>query len=155
MELEPALSLTPEGWRRLQTELDSMQERRDSKLNEYLTVARGAKHGDVKDDHLRSEIAFLNQRIRQLKDALGRATTVASVNKRAGTVGLGSRLTVRWEDGQESTFVVVEPLGINPGRGHISYESPVGRALLERRKGESVEVETPDGPRRLVILDVQ
>ncbi len=60
-----------------------------------------------------------------------------------------------WEDGQESTLVVVEPLGINPGRGHISCGSPVGRALLGRRKGESVEVETPDGPRRLVVLDVQ
>jgi transcription elongation factor GreA len=63
-------------------------------------------------------------------------------------------VTVRWDDGAEETYTIVEPVASDPRGGWISTESPVGRGLLGRRPGERVTVATPGGHSRLVVLTV-
>jgi transcription elongation factor GreA len=70
-----------------------------------------------------------------------------------GTVELGSRVRVRDVDGEEEYTIVSRTLA-DAAQGRISEESPVGRALLGRGRGEEVEVVTPGGVRRLTIVDV-
>ncbi len=68
--------------------------------------------------------------------------------------GLGSTVLVQNEEGTER-YTLVGPAEADPRFGRLSLESPVGRALLGRRSGEVVEVETPAGRRRLEILAVE
>ena len=73
-----------------------------------------------------------------------------------GTVaGLGSVVTVRWDDGDEATYTIVGSLAVEPSAHRISYESPVGRALLGRRAAEWVEVVTPARQQRLLLVSVR
>lgn len=154
--MEPARDylLTEERWRTLQSELLSMRERRRAKAKEYALLASTAEHGDMTPDHVRSEILFLDQRIAQLEEALSSAESPARDSSDPGVVGVGSRVQVRWEEGETQTFVIVRPPEARPEMGHISCQSPVGRSLLGRRQGEWVEVPTPDGPHRLEIRNV-
>jgi transcription elongation GreA/GreB family factor len=69
------------------------------------------------------------------------------------TVELGSRVRLRDMDGEEEYLLVSRALA-DPAHGRISDESPVGRAVLGRGRGEEVEVTTPGGVRRLTIVDV-
>jgi transcription elongation factor GreA len=69
------------------------------------------------------------------------------------TVELGSRVRVRDVDGEEEYLVVSRALA-DPAQGRISEESPVGRAVLGRGRGEEIEVTTPGGVRRLTIVDI-
>jgi transcription elongation factor GreA len=70
-----------------------------------------------------------------------------------GTVELGSRVRVRDVDGEEEYLLVSRTLA-DPAQGRISEESPVGRAVLGRGRGEEIEVTTPGGVRRLTIVDI-
>jgi transcription elongation factor GreA len=69
-----------------------------------------------------------------------------------GTVELGSMVRVRDVDGEE--YLLVSSALADPTQGCISEESPVGRALLGRGRGEEIEVTTPGGVRRLTIVDI-
>jgi transcription elongation factor GreA len=69
------------------------------------------------------------------------------------TVELGSMVRVRDVDGEEEYLLVSSALA-DPAQGRISEESPVGRALLGRGRGEEIEVTTPGGVRRLTIVDI-
>jgi transcription elongation factor GreA len=70
-----------------------------------------------------------------------------------GTVELGSMVRVRDVDGEEEYLLVSSALA-DPTQGRISEESPVGRGLLGRGRGEEIEVTTPGGVRRLTIVDI-
>lgn len=137
------LLLTVEGWWKLNAELRSLQERRRS-------VATAA----VTTDGPRGELALIDRRIAQIHDLLARALIVSATDREPGTVGVGSELVVRWDDGEEETFTLVGPPEIDPRDRRISYESVVGQALLGRREGESVDVRTPAGSQSLKILAV-
>ena len=58
------------------------------------------------------------------------------------------------EDGEEASYLLVSPAEADPRRGRISEESPIGRAIVGKKKNEEVTAETPNGPERLVVLDV-
>ena len=73
---------------------------------------------------------------------------------RDGIVRLGVRVKIRHEDGEEASYMLVSPAEADPRRGRISEESPIGRALVGKKKNEEVTAETPRGPERLVVLDV-
>jgi transcription elongation factor GreA len=68
-------------------------------------------------------------------------------------VRLGCRVRLRDQHGEEE-YVLVPRASADPAHGRLSEESPVGRAILGHRRGEEVEVMTPDGPDRLTIADV-
>lgn len=155
MEVMERLLLTEEGWRKLHQELESLRAEVGILTGEYAQLSRSVDSGDATSHFMRSDIASLDRRIAQLEDVLRRALPVSADQRVPGVVGVGSRVTVRWSNGEEESFRIVGPPEVSASDGHISYESPVGRALMNGRQGESVQVSTPNGVSHLQIVEVQ
>lgn len=99
-------------------------------------------------------LALLEGRIGELRALLAAAEPIDASASRDGVARLGARVRVRHADGEEALYMLVSPAEADPRRGRISEESPIGRALVGRKKDEEVTAETPSGPEHLVVLDV-
>jgi transcription elongation factor GreA len=147
--------LTRDGWERLREELASLRNQQGSRTSEYMGMVRSSEPGEAGLRAVQSEIASADLRIAQLQEILSKAVPVEPEAREPGVAGVGSRLTVRWEGDGDEEYLLVGPPEVDPSAGRISYESPVGGALMGRRQGEWIEVATPAGPSRLQILEVQ
>jgi transcription elongation GreA/GreB family factor len=99
------------------------------------------------------EISQLRSRIGELESVL-EDSPMAAPQSTEDVVTLGRWVTVRDEAGSEHSFIVVAPIENDAAKGYISFESPVGAALMGRRPGETVSVLVPRGERRVSILRV-
>ena len=150
--------LTPEGRARLLAELEELRTSRRAEVAERLRVSREEGPGDAGDNtqylETQRELALLEARIATIERTLAQAQLVEHKPTEAGVVGLGSSVKVRDEESEEVSYNLVGSAQANPRQGLISYESPVGRALMGRRAGDTVSVETPAGTRQLTIVAV-
>ncbi len=157
MEQGAPVYLTREGIERLRRELDELVNVRRPALAERLRKA--IQQGDLSEnaDYIaaKEEQGFLEGRIQEI-EALLRNAVVIEEEAPTGEVRLGSRVTVV-EDGEEEpeTFRLVGPAEADPTNGRISYESPLGQALLGHRVGDVVAVEAPAGVLRFRILRIE
>jgi transcription elongation factor GreA len=139
--------LTPEGADDLRRELDELVNVRRPELAQKLKEA--VADGDLKENanyhDAREKQSFLEGRIQYLENILRSAVIVAN-NGASDEVRVGTLVTIT-EDGStdEETYTIVGAAEANPREGKISNESPIGSALLGRRKGEKVRVKTPGG----------
>ncbi len=150
--------LTPEGAEKIKAELEVLTTTKRVELAARLRDA--IKMGDLSEnaDYImaKEEQAFLEGRIQELQTLL-RAATIVNSNGHgeAGIVNVGATVTVQ-EPGQDpETFTLVGAKEASPRQGKISNESPIGRALLGRRVGETVTAETPGGSIKLKILKIE
>jgi transcription elongation factor GreA len=147
--------LTAEGRRELEQELA----RREAELPTVsfrLGDARAGGNDPTENLDLRDamdELALQEGRIGELRALLASAETIEDTPS-DGVVRLGAKIKIRHADGEEASYMLVSPAEADPRRGRISEESPIGRALVGRRKNEEVTAETPSGPEHLVVLDV-
>ena len=139
--------LTGDGMEQLANELAGFRERRAT-----LAGALATSPDDLGE--IQGELFQADRRIAEIQGVLARAQPIDDVARIPGMVGLGSRVIVRWEEDGEETYTIVEPAEVDSSAGRISYESPVGHALMERRVGERVAVETLVGPAWLELLAV-
>jgi transcription elongation factor GreA len=95
---------------------------------------------------------MLEARIAELEYALAQAQVVETQG--GEQAALGSTVTVRDDEDEEDSYVLVGPAEAAPREGRISIASPVGSALLGTRAGDEATVETPAGFRRLTVLRV-
>jgi transcription elongation factor GreA len=155
MTRERTVQLTAEGKARLEEELATLRHHRLPEL--AARIQEATEHGDVSDnseyEEMKGEWVVVDQRIRDLESTLERAEVIHHVV--SDTIGLGSRVTLRSDDGVDETWVLVRREEANTLDGTISTESPVGQALLGRRLGESAIVKTPSGPITYHIISVQ
>ena len=88
---------------------------------------------------------------------LDRAVEVKDSTHAAGDgVQIGSKVVLRnLSSDKEVTYTLVRPGDVNPGEGRISFESPVGRALLQRQAGDEVHVSAPSGPLRFRVERIE
>ena len=148
--------LTPEGRRELEEELA----RREAELpivSARLGDARAGGNDPAENLDLRDAmdaLALLEGRVGELRALLAAAEPIEDLPARDGVIRLGARFKIRHEDGEEASYMLVSPAEADPRRGRISEESPIGRALVGKKKNEEVTAETPRGPERLVVLDV-
>lgn len=137
--------LTEEGKQKLQEELRFLETEKRAEVGERIKVAR--EFGDISEnseyDDAKNEQAQLEARIAEINRILGDATIVTT-SKRSKTVGIGSEVTVIM-NGAERVLSIVGTAESNVSEGKISNESPVGAALLGRKKGDSVSVVGPTG----------
>ncbi len=154
MKAMDGILMTEDGWQRLRYELSLLRGRQGERVAEYRTALEGVDPGDAISRYLMSDVAWIDRRIAELDEVLSRAVPVGPGEREQGVVGVGSRVMVRWEDGEEDEYVIVGPPEVNFGSNWISYASPVGQALMDRREGEWIEVSTPDGSSRLLIVSV-
>lgn len=148
--------LSPEGLAKLQEELDFLRNVRRKEVAERLKEARAL--GDLSEnseyDDARNEQAFVEGRIVTLENTLRNAKIIED-RGHTEEVRLGS--TVRLKDleyGDVLEYTLVGSVEADPSKAKISNESPVGRAILGKKKGTVVEVEAPAGNIQYEIVDV-
>jgi transcription elongation factor GreA len=136
--------LSPEGEKALRAELEDLVNNRRAEIAARIHDAK--EHGDLSEnaeyEEAKNEQAFVEGRIQTLEGML--KTAVIIENGGTEHVALGSTVVVESPDGPE-TFRIVGSAEARPAEGRISNESPVGRALLGRKPGDSVTVKLPNG----------
>jgi transcription elongation factor GreA len=143
-------SITPAGLRALEGELEQLQTVERSAMAKRILAARSL--GDLKENaeyHIaKDDQAHLETRIKRLRERL-RNAVVVEADADSDTFAFGRTAEVLDEaSGKVQTWTIVGPTEADLAQGRLSAESPVAKALLDRAAGETVEVETPRGPRR-------
>ena len=148
--------LTPEGLKQLQEEMEHLRNVRRQEVAARIHKASetGGTVDNAEYDEAKSEQAFVEGRIRELEAILANAV-VASHDKKSGVVDIGTSVTVVDEEGKKQKYFVVGSVEASPLEGKISNESPVGRALMGRKVGDEVEIETPAKVIKLKITDIR
>ncbi|HEC33502.1 MAG TPA: transcription elongation factor GreA [Chloroflexi bacterium] len=143
---EQTIYLTREGHERLQAELEHLRKVRRQevarRLHEALTEGDLLENAEL--EAARNEQAFVEGRIIELEMLLGSAEIIQEAAS-SEMVGLGSRVTIVEGDGPPETYHIVGSAETSPDEGKISYESPIGKALMGRRVGDEVTVNAPGG----------
>lgn len=146
--------LTPEGLERLREELRNLKQVRRKEIADK--IERAKELGDLSENaeyqEAKDEQAFAEGRIIELETILNTATVVTSPS---GTkqVGIGNTVRVR-QNSDERTFTIVGANEADPTGGKISNESPLGRSLIGRRVGESLEVQVPKGTVTYKVVEI-
>jgi transcription elongation factor GreA len=147
--------LTAAGKARLEEELNDLRTRRRPDLQ--VRIQEATESGDISDnseyEELKDEWASLDARIHDLEQTLDRAEVIQR-DETDGVVGLGSKVTIRSDDGEEETWILVSPQEANTLDGTISTQSPVGQALIGCRAGDSATVRTPSGAIEFTVVAV-
>ncbi len=147
--------LTPEGYKKLEEELEYLRTVRRKEVAQRLHEAL-AEGGELIEnaeyEAAKNEQAFVEGRIQELEYLLANAHVVADAA--TDEVGIGSKVRVRYEDGSEETYTVVGAAEASPREGLISNESPLGKALMGHKTGDEVEVQAPDGAFKVKIVKV-
>ncbi|HUS94314.1 MAG TPA: transcription elongation factor GreA [Patescibacteria group bacterium] len=149
--------VTEEGLEKIKAELEILKNERRQEISERLELA--ISHGDLSEnadyDYAKQEQAFVEGRIKDLEDSLRRAKIIEP-DGRVDRVRVGNTVTVMevdFEDEPES-YHIVGVHEADPGSGRISNESPVGRALLGARVGDTVVAQVPAGEVRMIIKQI-
>ncbi len=143
--------LTPEGLEKLKDELQTLSTARRREVAERIKEAR--EFGDISEnseyDDAKNEQAMLESKIAQLQEKLRMATVIDSKELSTEIVQVGSVVHVKDEKtGKSVKYTIVGSAEANPEESKLSNESPVGRALIGHRKGDTVAVQVPRGPAR-------
>ena len=153
MNNKPAY-VSKEGLAQLRQELDELVNVRRAEVAARIHEAK--EHGDISEnaeyEDAKNEQAFVEGRIQALS-ALIKNAQVIEESHSTTHVQIGSTVTLQSEDGKES-FTIVGSAEAAPASGKISNESPVGRALLGRKKGDEVTVSVPAGDYKYKILSI-
>jgi transcription elongation factor GreB len=149
--------ISPAGYARLKAELKQLVEVERPEV--VRTVSWAASNGDRSEngDYIygKKRLREIDRRVRFLIKRLENAEVVASAGRDAEQVFFGATVTIRSSAGTERTITIVGADEVDPARGHVSWHSPVARALLKARNGDTVTLRTPAGAEQLEILDVQ
>ncbi len=154
--MDDVVYLTPEGLQKINEELEYLKTTRREEIAAKLATA--IKQGDLKENadyhDAKEEQGFIESRIRDLDDSLRRAQVIKDTGP-STTVRIGSTVTVT-EEGydEEETYNIVGAHEADPANGRISNESPIGRALIGAKKGQTVRVDTPAGLTNFVIVNI-
>ena len=149
--------LTAEGAARLRAELDELKGPRRQELSKRLRLA--IQQGDLSENadytQTKEDQAFLEGRILELEILLQNARIIEEGNSSDGAVDIGSWVTIREAGKGEERYQVVGAKEASPREGRISYESPIGVALMGHRSGETVTAKTPGGEIVFEIVGVE
>jgi len=138
--------VTPRGLRLLREKVGELETRRLELLERL----------EREDDALaREELAYVDRDLRYYTARLESAIPVDLRRQPRRMVKFGARVTVRQDDGQRRTFTIVGEDEADPNDGRISYVSPLARALLDARLGQSVVWRRPAGPRTLTVEAIE
>jgi len=148
--------LTAEGFLNLEEELNELKTVRRPQIIEAIKDARA--QGDLSEnadyDAARNDQAELEARIKELEYMIEHAKIIEGPEK--GVVGVGSTITISYvDDDEEEEYMIVGSLEANPFENRISNESPIGKAVLNRKVGEIVSVESPNGAYDVKILEIK
>lgn len=149
--------LTAEGASRMRQELIELKGPQREALARRLRLA--IQEGDLSENadyhKAKEDQAFLEGRIMELEYVLNNAIIIEDKSGQREEVEIGATVTIQEEDYPEETYMMVGAKEADPRKGRISNESPVGRALIGKKLGDEVEVQTPSGIVRMKILRIE
>ena len=151
--LDKPVPLTQEGLEKLQRELEELRTVRRTEIAERIKYAK--EFGDISEnaeyEDAKNEQGMLEGRILTLEKLVRNAVLIEEHHD--GFIAVGSTVTVKDDHGEE-VYTIVGPAEVDMTAGRISMESPVGKAVMGRKVGDDVNVQTPAGQRRLKITKV-
>ncbi len=149
--------LTPEGLKKLEEELEFLKSVKRKEIAERIKQAKD--FGDLMEnseyEDAKNEQAFMEGRILTLEGMLRNAKVIDNHDVRSDMVTIGDTVRIVDEGGEELTYTIVGSAEADPTHDRISNESPVGRALLGRRKGDTVTVLVPVGRMKYTIKGIK
>jgi transcription elongation factor GreA len=155
----PPTFLTPQGFERLQEELEHLRTVKRQEVAQRLREAMedGGDMGvdsDAEYEAAKNEQAFVEGRIQELEILLANARMIEDSGTRE-KVEVGAKVTIQEDSNDPEDYVVVGRAEANPREGRISNESPLGRALMDHRVGDVVRVDAPGGSFIVRVLKVE
>ena len=151
--------VTKEGLKKLKEELENLKTVRRKEVAQRLKEA--ISYGDLSEnseyEEAKNEQAFIEGRILELEQKIKSAKIITekSTDKRGKEVNIGSSVTIRnAESDEEQSYTIVGATEADPFENKISNESPIGKALLSKVKGDDVKVPTPSGIVQYEIVKV-
>lgn len=156
----PPSFLTSEGYQNLQEELETLRTVKRLEVAERLRAAMedggdiGGVDSDAEYDAAKNEQAFVEGRIQELEIILANARVIKETGPR-DVVEVGAKVTIRENGSEQEVYKVVGRAEADPRKGRISNESPLGRALMDHRAGDEVEVKAPGGSFIVQLLKVE
>ncbi len=156
MAAKKEIIMTPEGYKRLEQELEELKTVRRKEVAERIKVA--LSFGDLSEnseyDEAKNEQAIVEGRIAELEAQIKNARIL---DEDVGTETINVGCTVQLKDldlKKEVTYEISGALDADPRNGKISDESPIGKTLLGHRVGDKVEVEIPSGIKNFKVLKI-
>ncbi len=152
----PITFLTQEGFEKLQEELEYLRSVRRQEIANRLHEAMegGELIENAEYEDAKNEQAFVEGRIKELEILLATARVITDEEKH-DSVQVGSKTKVVEAGGAPENYVIVGAAEADPRNGKISNESPLGKALIGHRAGETVKVEAPGGSFDIQIVSVE
>jgi len=159
-EFEPdRVYLTESGYRQLEAELKRLQTVERARIaNEFRAYKEHGEFSseDTELESLKSELAFVEARILELRNVLQNAIIVRDADIPTDRVGVGSVVTIEEVDtGARKQFRIVGAMEADPEHQRLSYQAPVARALIGHQEGDEVDVTLPKGTVRYRIVKIE
>ena len=151
--------LTPEGLKELKAKIEHLSTERRREVAARIKEAR--EFGDIAEnseyDDAKNEQAMLEKQIADLEEKLRSATVIDKKQVNTDVVGVGVTVHVKDQKTDRSTkYMIVGSAEASPAESKLSNESPVGKALIGKKRGEMVSVPVPRGPaRKLKITKIE
>jgi transcription elongation factor GreA len=149
--MQKEVILTPQGLEELKSKIEYLRNDRRREVAERIKEARS--FGDISEnseyDDAKNEQAMLEKQIAELEDKLRGATVIDEGSVTTDVVSVGATVHVKDQKTEKSVkYRIVGSSEANPAENKLSNESPVGKALIGRKRGEIVSVPVPRGPQR-------
>ena len=152
----PPSFLTREGYQKLQEELEHLRTVKRQEVAKRLHEAMegGELIEDAEYEAAKNEQAFVEGRIQDLEILLANARVIEDTSNKE-VVQVGAKVTIQEEGNDAELYTIVGPAEADPRNGRISNESPLGRALMDHRAGDTVKVDAPGGSFTVNVLKVE
>ena len=152
-----ARPITPDGYARLEAELQDLWHRERPKIvNE---VSEAAALGDRSENaeyiYGKKRLREIDRRMKFLTELLKKLTVVDPVANASDRVDFGATVTIEDEEGRIRTYQIVGEDEVDAKKGRISMRSPMGKALLKRKVGDDVLVQRPAGELEVIITELR
>ena len=150
--------LTEDGYRKLREEIEYLSGEKRREVAERIKEAR--EFGDISEnseyDDAKNEQTQIEYRIQALEQKLRNARVVDTEHVSTETVSIGNRVTLKDVKGKRTIeYSIVGSAEADPRHGRLSNESPVGKAVLGRSKGDKITIPAPRGALEYEILEIQ
>ena len=149
------IMVTAEGYLDLENELNELKNVRRPQIIQAIKEARAL--GDLSEnadyDAARDEQAQVESRIKELEYKLEHSEIIE--NKKKNKVALGSKIVIKYDDGEEDEYMIVGSLEADPFNNRISNESPIGVAVMGKKQGDKVSVASPNGSYDVTIKEIK
>lgn len=155
--MDEATYLTEEGEKKLRDELEHLTGTVRIELSKRLRSA--IQMGDLSENAdyhaAKEEQSFIEGRIAYITQLLRNVVTIDEKKPHGDKVEIGSKVTIQEGSGPEMTYTIVGPQEADPMNGRMSFNSPIGQALIGHSPGEFVDVNTPVGIKKFTIKKIE